>query len=465
MIEMPTECESNNSLAQIAMHEGVNSRSLQSYGYVLRGATGTLALRIIAAGLTLILSWMLARALGVTDYGTYVYALTWVHFLATPACLGTDRLLVRLMAAYRLDNRWGLARGLLRWSSQSALAASLALASIAFVICLFFSPSLNQAARQTFIISLLALPFFVLTNLKQSALQGMQQVLRGQLSEAVFRPLFTLGLFVIIYFMSGKHPGTPAVAVVTVIASGVSFLIAAKLLSDSLPQQFKATSSEYQTSDWTSHALPLLLVATLGIISTQTETLILGALKGMEAVSYFTVANRGAELISLALLILGVPLAPTYARLWAGGELEELGRVARLGAYASLMLALPIAFALIFYGRWLLSLFGHEFTQAHLTLSVLSVGQIINVMMGSVGLLLIMSGLEREVAAGTAVSIIIKLILCALFIPRWGPSGAAVARSGSLLAWNLILLHSVYKKLAINPTVFGKLNLTGRDGG
>jgi len=296
-------------------------------------------------------------------------------------------------------------------------------------------------------------------------LQGMQQVLRGQLSESVLRPLLTLGLFVVIYFTSGKQPGAPAVAVVTVIASGVAFLIAAKLLRDSLPPPLKAAASEYQTSDWTRHALPLLLVATLGIISTQTETLILGALKCMEAVSYFTVANRGAELISLSLLILGVPLAPTYARLWAGRELQELGRVARLGTYASLTLALPVAFALIFYGRWFLSLFGREFTPAQDALLVVSVGQIINVMMGSVGLLLMMSGHEREVAAGTAVSIIIKLILCALFIPRWGASGAAVARTGSLIAWNLILLRFVYKKLAINPTVFGRLSPGGRDGG
>jgi len=243
MIEMLIEFDGDNSLAQMSMQEGVKSRSLQSYRYILRGAAGTLALRIIAAGLTLILSCMLARVVGVTDYWTYVYAMTWVHFLATPACLGTDRLLVRLMSAYRLDKHWGMARGLLSWSSQLALAASLVLAFIAFVICSFFSPSLNQAVRQTFIISLLALPFFVLTNLKQAALQGMQQVLRGQLSESVVRPLLTLGLFMIIYFASGKPPGAPAVAVATVIASGVAFLIAAKLLSDSLPPPFKAAAS------------------------------------------------------------------------------------------------------------------------------------------------------------------------------------------------------------------------------
>ena len=446
------------------MHEAVRFHSLQSYRYILRGAASTLVLRIFAAGLTLILSWLLARVLGVTDYGTYIYTLAWVHFLATPACLGTDRLLVRLMAVYRVENHWAMARGILRWSSRLALAASLSLALIALGVCLFFSSYINQAARQTFLISLLVLPFLVLTNLRQSALQGIQQVLRGQVSESIFRPLFALVLLASVYFASGERLSASTAASLNVVASGVAFLIAGKLLRDSLPPSFKASSTEYRTAEWTSHALPLLLVATLGIISTQTETLILGALKGMEAVGYFTVANRGAELISLALLILSVPLAPAYARLWASREVSELEKVARLGTYASLLLALPVALALIFYGQMFLSLFGQEFTQAQPALQVLSIGHLFNVMMGSVALLLIMSGHEREVAVVTAVSIIIKILLCALLIQTRGVVGAAFARSGSLIVWNLLLLRSVYKKLSINPTAFGKLSLSGRDG-
>ena len=446
------------------MHEAVRFRSLQSYGYILRGAAGTLALRIFAAVLTLILAWSLARILGVTDYGTYTYALAWVNFLAIPACLGTDRLLVRLMAVYRAQNDWAMARGILRWSGSLALRASIALALIAFGICLFSSSYMNQAARQTLLISLLALPFLVLTNLRQSALLGMQQVLRGQLSEMIFRPLLALALLASLYFASGERLSAPVAAALNSVASVVAFLTAGKLLKLSLPPSFKVNPSKYKTTEWTRSALPLLLVATLGIISTQTETLILGALKGMEAVSYFTVANRGADLIPLALLILSVPLAPAYARLWAAREVEELERVARLSTYASLLLALPVALAFIFYGQIFLSLFGPEFTQAQPTLVILSIGQLFNVMTGSLGLLLVMSGHEREVAVATVVSIIIKILLCALLIKSRGVVGAAFARSVSLIAWNLLLLRFVYKKLAINPTVFGKLSLEGRDG-
>ncbi|MDQ3818633.1 MAG: flippase [Acidobacteriota bacterium] len=444
------------------MHEAIPLRSLQGYGYIIRGAAGTLALRILAACLTLTLSWFLARSLGVTDYGTYIYALAWIHFLATPACLGTDRLLVRLVAVYCAEKRWAMVRGVLRWSDRLALTASLALALVASGVCLQSSSYINQAARQTFLISLLALPFLVLTTLRQSALQAMQQVLRGQLSESVFRPLLALGLLASVYFAYGGHLSAALAAGLYVVASVAALRIAGKLLRDSLPSSFKDSPAEYKSKEWKAHAMPLLLVAASGTISTHTETLILGALKGMEAVGYFTVANRGAELIFLALMILSVPLAPAYARLWARREVKELERVARLATYASLLLALPLTLALIFRGQTFLSLFGQEFAQARPALAILSAGQLFNVMMGSVALLLIMSGHEREVAVATMISIIIKILLCALLIERLGAAGAAFARSGSLVAWNLLLARSVYKKLTINPTALGRPGLPRR---
>src|SRR4051812_25761127 len=101
-----------------------------------------------------------------------------------------------------------------------------------------------------------------------------------------------LGLLALVYFASGKSFNAPAAAGVNAVASGAAFLTAVKLLKNNLPPSFKANSLEYEKAAWTRHALRLLLVATLGIISTQTETLLLGAIKGMEAVGYFTVANR-----------------------------------------------------------------------------------------------------------------------------------------------------------------------------
>ncbi|HEY9403932.1 MAG TPA: oligosaccharide flippase family protein [Pyrinomonadaceae bacterium] len=439
-------------------------RTFSPYKNLFRGGAGTLALRIIATALTLILSAVVARIVGAAGYGAYAYALTLVNLLAILACLGTDRLLVRLVATYHEQEQWGLIRGILRWSNLRALAGSVLLAVIAAVVCYLSSAYSSQVARHTFLVSLLLLPLLALTTLRLSALQGIHYVLRGQLPETIFRPVLMLGLLAFIYFAFGRNLSAPVAAGVNAVATGLAFLIGAKLLRDVLPPGIKTSSPQYREAEWMQHALPLLLIHLLWVVSTNIDTIILGAIKGTEAVGFYTVANRGADLISFALVALNAPLSPMFARLWVRGDVQELQRVARLAAYVSLLLSLPVALTLIIHGSWFMTLFGLPFPQAKTVFMILSAGHIVNAMIGLVGLLLIMSGHEREAARGFVVSIIIQSLLCVLLIQPWGVIGAAVARSCGLLAWNLLLLRTVYNKLSINPTVFGKFNHTGNKG-
>jgi O-antigen/teichoic acid export membrane protein len=433
-------------------------RTFSLYKNLFRGGVGTLALRVIATALTLVLSGVLARLLGAGGYGAYAYAQTLVNLLAILACLGTDRLLVRLIATYHDREQWGLVQGILRWSNRRALAGSLLIVVMAAIACYLSSPYSSQVARYTFLVSLLLLPLLTLTSLRLSALQGMHYVLRGQLPETIFRPVFMFGLLFFVYFAFGGNLSAPAAAGINAVAAAFAFLVGAKLLRDVLPPGIKMSSPEFEEAEWTTHALPLLFIRLLWVASTNIDTIILGAVKGTEAVGFYTVANRGADLISFALVTLNAPLSPIFARLWVRGDIEELQRVGRITAYVSLLLALPVALALVIHGSWFMALFGLQFTQAKTVLMILSVGQIVNVMVGPVGLLLIMSGHEREAARGLVVSIIIQSLFCALLVQPWGVTGAAVARSCGLIVWNLVLLHTAYNKLSINPTVFGKFD-------
>ena len=79
--------------------------------------------------------------------------------------------------------------------------------------------------------------------------------------------------------------------------------------------------------------------------------------------------------------------------------------------------------------------------------------------MGPVGLLLNMTGHERETAKGVAISAVLNMVLNFLLIPRWGITGAAVATTVSMIAWNLLLAWQVNTKLTIQPTIFGKTGM------
>ena len=71
----------------------------------------------------------MARALGATSYGYFVYATSWMAILLIGCNLGLKPTVVRFVAAYSARAEWGLFRGLLR-SSTAWTIASLPVAAV-----------------------------------------------------------------------------------------------------------------------------------------------------------------------------------------------------------------------------------------------------------------------------------------------------------------------------------------------
>jgi O-antigen/teichoic acid export membrane protein len=73
----------------------------------------------------------------------------------------------------------------------------------------------------------------------------------------------------------------------------------------------------------------------------------------------------------------------------------------------------------------------------------------INAGMGSVGLILNMTGNEKDTLKGHIIAALVNIILNLVLIPYFGINGAAWATAVSMICWNLILGLLVFKRLGI----------------
>ncbi len=425
-------------------------------GRLARSASGSFGLKIASAGLSFIIGLLLARLLGTAGYGTYAYAMNWVGLLAVPGALGLDRLLVREVAAYETNAEWCLMRGILRWSNQTVLIVSLGLALLAaFTGCILVSRK-DSLMLNSLLIALILLPMVTLIRLRQSVLRGLNRVIAGQMPEMLFQPIFFICFVGAAYLFLGRDLTPPLVLGINIAATGITFIIGTRVLLKTLPTTIKETFPSYKTQEWIQSALPLMLIAGMKIINARTDLLMLGAIRGPKEAGIYAVANRGAELISFILIAINTALAPTVVNLFAAGEMKKLQNIITRSTRIILVFSLPAGLAFIAFGHWFLLLFGEAFTQGRATLAILSVGQIVNASMGSVGLLLVMTGHEKSAAIGVGISAALNVILNALFIPKWGDAGAAIATASSMVTWNILLAIWVYKKLGIHSTVLGE---------
>jgi O-antigen/teichoic acid export membrane protein len=106
--------------------------------HLIRGASGSLILKIANTALSLIMAVVLARMLGVENFGIYALCLSVVHILTVPAMLGGQQLLVREVAVYQVKGEFHFLRSLLRRFRQASLLILILLclltAGVSFVV-------------------------------------------------------------------------------------------------------------------------------------------------------------------------------------------------------------------------------------------------------------------------------------------------------------------------------------------
>lgn len=303
------------------------------------------------------------------------------------------------------------------------------------------------------------IPVTALIHLRQSAMRGLHCVIRGQVPEMLIRPLLFIALVVSVCLLTRQYLSPLLVITLNLFAAIVAFGVGARWLQKILPKDIGNAEIRNNRSLWMSGALPLLFFGSMQVINSQADIIMLGILGSAKAVGIYTVANRCAGLITFVLIAVNTSFAPIIARFYASGEMDRLQREVTRNTRMILLLSLPIALALILFRVWFLLLFGPDFTQGQTALTILSIGQLVNTGAGSVGLLLIMTGHEREAAWGVSVSAVANVILNALLIPVWGLEGAAMATACSMILWNIILAWFVWQRLKVHSTALGVVRL------
>ncbi len=437
---------------------------------LIRGTGGTFVLRSGNTALKFLTSFVLARWLGADNYGAYNFAIVWITLLIVPSISGLDRLLIRDMAAYQARSAWGMMRGLLdlvpRWTLRLSLGLALAAAGLAWLTYeLTGRPAMLKAdqadiaelALFTLLLGLVLLPLRTKLLVQQSTMQGLRHVVFGQLPEQVVQPLLFFVLVAVLYAV-GKGHASPLLAMAltvgtTIVALGVS----ASLMNRAVPPNVKAAVPAFETRLWLAAALPFAVSRGLLTLSSQIDSLLLGAMSGTEAVALFTVSLRGTQLVSILLTSVNVALAPNIAHLFAQDDRRNLQRVLTQGARFSMVGALPITVLFILFGGAFLGLYGQDFVPAETTLVYLSLGQLVNAITGPATLLMMMTGFERPTTAIIGLSIVLNVVLDVLLIPSMGIDGAAIGSGVSLAVRNVTIAWLAWRWHGLHTTALWPL--------
>jgi O-antigen/teichoic acid export membrane protein len=128
--------------------------------------------------------------------------------------------------------------------------------------------------------------------------------------------------------------------------------------------------------------------------------------------------------------------APRIAKLFAKDDMPGLRAYIRSSTQLIVGLTMPGALLLLIFPQFFLGMFGTEFISASHILMIIASGYVINALAGSVGLLLQMTGHEKQYMAITMITLATSIGLNFILIPRMGIEGAAITTVISQILFN-----------------------------
>ena len=422
-----------------------------------QGALASFLVHCLGMALAFVVQLALARVLGAEQFGAFALAATWLNVLVVLASLGLDSAALRFLPAHAARGEREHVASFTWASLLIVLASSFVIAGATALVLDHLGDRLSPAVAATFLATLALVPARSVLLQATACLQEMTRVVAAKALPLLVIPL---ALLLLTLAVSLSRPDWLSAASTTGIHLGVTVLVMTWAVRLAIrPHDAEVARASVPLPllrDWLGAALPLLAIATLQLLLTQVDKLMVGAYLGAEPAGLYVAASQVASAVAFGITAVNVLLAPTISDLHAAGRRADLQRILTFASRGVLVYSIPVMLVLVGWGHEVLALFDPSFRRGHVVVIVLGLSQLAIALSGSVGFLLTMTGNQRAATCVIGASVGVDVALNAVLIPWLGLEGAALATLAATLARNAGLSWLVRRRLGVSPTAFGR---------
>jgi O-antigen/teichoic acid export membrane protein len=427
-----------------------------AYAHIIGQGTAVLvrnsAATILGVALRFIVGAVLARSLGVTEFGRYAGILAYVEVVRSLALLGLQVPITRFVALYKANSDWPLIRGLMARGAQFMFLSSLMFAA-AFVALASSILNVDRGAMTLASICLAAslIPLRNLETLRTAALAGLDRVALSRLPDAVVRPIIVVAGIGAYVALVGNALGAETAIELQALASVGGLFIGSWWMWRTLPPRARSAPPRFAVQEWIRGAMPFALLGILQPISAQIDILCMTLLTSADEVGRFRAASVLASGLSLPAAIVIPVLFPKFVRYAAASDREALQRLSRRAIQGALLITLPaVVVVMALAGPVLVLLFGSGFAAGAPALMVLALAQLLMTPLLYPSQLLAAGGYAAVITKAMPFAIALGALLSVVLIPPLGALGAALASLATQVGLNGYIAYVCHRRLSVN---------------
>ncbi|MBF8149006.1 oligosaccharide flippase family protein [Winogradskyella sp. F6397] len=376
------------------------------------------------------------------DYGNYVYGLSIFMLLSVFLKLGVDIHFVKIFSEFKskIIPKW---IGLVEWK-VIYLSIAVCAGIIAF---LYFT---NQISGNNFsiILFILSVPFYVKVLLNSGKLRGISKIIEFAFLNIAGRILISLLVFVILYYLFSYRDSNSiylahfaSIVVILVISmfwTSKSFIISKDIEDLKIPDNFFTYNNG------------LLLKSYITVFFLWGDRFLLSIISNPSEVAQYDICLK----IAMLIMIVSEALKSTYAAVFAKHALEpeklkiDIRKSTRVGFIISSMIFIVI----LFFGKFLLGLFGSEFKDSYFILLTISLGYTMSTFFGQADNVLEMCGLIKHYVKYYFIIIFLALGLGVVLSFSYGALGMAIGFAIGNFLFQAVASYIVRLKMSIKTS-------------
>lgn len=407
-------------------------------------------LKILTAGINFSLQIVLARCLGIDEYGELVMFLTIANICSVIPLLGMNTALIREMAS---SNNMAYRKWIFHFSEKVLICLAILSMIIWFFISskilFFYSVSVN-----TMIFIPIYFSFFALSTLISGVFQGEQKNILNDSITTFLSAARIIWIYIEIY------NGIERIIIIYIFIEVFGCIIKCIIAEN----DYKRVSNIYipkweEKIKFLRYCVPLFFTSSIGILQTNLHRVIVFALLNNYSVGVVKVCETYASALGLFIAPF-VTFWPVMSKYYSEGKIHEIRNLFQQGSIIVTAFIMPAFIVMVSCNMELIKLFNlnvSDSPEIGLVLCIFCLGVIYDAIIGPAGALLNMTKYSYITFYNSIGLLCCTVVFSFTFIPYTGILGAAIAATLSHVVINTLNAYQNYHFFNIFP--YGKYQI------
>jgi O-antigen/teichoic acid export membrane protein len=418
-----------------------------SISEIFKGSIFAFSIKILAALLAYIISYVIINKYSVEDFGVYSFLSNSLSLIVVFCGFGINITIIKFVGLFNLENNFFLLNEFYKKILVIVLPISIVSLIIVILCSEVISYKLIKTSEAVPLVMCFAaiIPLAMLVNINADIFRALRKIILSESIRLLIIPFITLLLILILG--EGMLPSFYFVISVAIafIISFFSFYI----LVNGHKNEERTLNPNLTVRSIIDVTWPVYVSTIFISLLDKVDFFMVSYFMTIKDVAYYDLALKLSGVIAYILYAVNSISVPKFSQLLHSDQKVELQRVVTASTKIMFFSSIPLFIFLFIFANNIALFFNPEFTDTALALRILLVGQLINVCSGSVGFLLNMSGHEKIFRNIVLVNTVLIIVLNLILVPFYGIIGGALSSAITIICWNLTSVYFVKKKLNI----------------